>query len=311
MSDQYLDLFANNIAELKSKDFKITQTDKDIWKISPRIITAKSIAFVAITHGEEVVGLHILNEILFRLLENKLQLKGDLYLILGNREAYLKNQRYIKADLNRAYHIEGKSDKYEEQRALSIKKTIQNCAYVLDFHQSVEDTLFPFFILPYNDKPYDWVSYIGPNIPIIEKNALQKITTLSNYVHSIGKYGVTLEVGGSGFDAYQIALGTKVAENIINSADQENFYTSSNRDKASLYTIDYHEDYDVGEVQFIKKFINFETVEKDQIIALKDNKEVKTPIAGQILLYPQVWFKKDSPTAPEGIFAIINNKNPI
>ena len=57
-----------------------------------------------------------------------------------------------------------------------------------------------------------------------------------------------------------------------------------------------------------KKFVNFENIKKGQVIALKDNKEITAPISGQIVLYPRSWFKKNSTTAPEGIFALVNHK---
>ena len=112
-------------------------------------------------------------------------------------------------------------------------------------------------------------------------------------------------------NSYQIALGADIAENIINSADQQYFQISENRKKSAIYKIDYHEYYDEGEVIFAKKFINFEAVKKGQVIALKNNKEISAPISGQIILYPRAWFKKDSPTAPEGIFIIVNREKPV
>ncbi|MEM6339248.1 MAG: succinylglutamate desuccinylase/aspartoacylase family protein, partial [Pseudomonadota bacterium] len=301
-------LFETNINEVR-KIIAVEKIDEDIYKITSKSTTAKSVAIVGITHGEEVAGLHIINEILFRIIEGKLQIDKDLYLILGNRKAYLKNQRYTDTDLNRSYWIESQSDKHEEQRALKIKNAIKNCSYVIDIHQTVEDTLFPFFIAPNSErKIYDWISYIGSDIAIIQREPSDKISTLSSYVCSQNNYGVTLEVGGNGFDTYQIALGTKIAENIINSADKQFFQISKNRQRAQIYKIDYHEDYDEGEVIFSKKFVNFEKIKKGQIIALKDNKEITAPISGQIVLYPSSWFKKDSTTAPEGIFIIVNHK---
>lgn len=308
MNDQYLKLFETNIDAVK-KIITVEKIDEDIYKLTPKSITAKSVAVVGITHGEEVAGLHIINEILFRIIEEKLTINGELYLILGNRKAYLKNQRYIDTDLNRSYWIESQSDNHEEQRALKIKNSIKNCSYVIDIHQTVEDTLFPFFIAPNSsDKLYDWISYIGPDISTIQRQISEKITTLSSYICSQNNYGTTFEVGGNGFDSYQISLGTKIAENIINSANKQSFQVSENRKKPSIYKIDYHENYDEGEVIFSKKFVNFEKIKKGQVIALKDNKEISAPISGQIVLYPRSWFKKDSTTAPEGIFAIVNHK---
>lgn len=307
MSDQYLKLFETNINAAK-KTIAVERIDEDIYRLTPKSITAKSVAIVGITYGEEVVGLHILNEILLNLIEGKLTIKGELYLILGNRKAYLKNQRYIDTDLNRSYWVESQSNKHEEERALKIKNSIKNCSYVIDIHQTVEDTLFPFFIVPNsNNKLHEWISYIGPDIAIIQKPISEKITTLSSYICSQNNYGVTIEVGGSGFDSYQITLGTKIAENIINSADKQYFQISENRKKTSIYKIDYHENYDKEEVVFAKQFVNFEKIKKGQIIALKDNKEIPAPISGQIVLYPRSWFKKNSITSPEGIFAIVNH----
>ena len=208
MSDQYLKLFANNIAAVK-KVITVEKIDEDIYKLTPKSVTAESVALVGITHGEEVIGLHILNEILFRLIEGKLTIRGELYLILGNRKAYLKNSRYTDTDLNRAYWVESESDKHEEQRAFKIKNSIRNCSYVIDFHQTVEDTLFPFFFLPNHDnKLYDWISYIGPDIATIKKPLSEKITTLSSYVISQNNLGVTLEVGGNGFELISNCAGS-------------------------------------------------------------------------------------------------------
>jgi succinylglutamate desuccinylase len=82
MSDQYVELFENNLAAIK-EELEVEQVSEDIYRLSPKTITVKPVALVGITHGEEVIGLHILNEILRRLLEKKLYLKGELFLILG------------------------------------------------------------------------------------------------------------------------------------------------------------------------------------------------------------------------------------
>lgn len=309
-SEQHLKHFTKLITALSKEDnYRVKSVDSDIYYISPQPSkkTNKSIALVALTHGDEVIGLHILNEFILKILEKKLILNGDLYLILANRDAYLKNQRYLDVDLNRVYGKKLPSTLIEEKRVQKIKPIIDKCDYIVDIHQSIEDTLHPFFILPYTDESYRWVSQAAPNIPVIFQEISNKVTTLSSYGTAKGKMAVTFEVGGSGVDVYQLELGSNVVQQFVELAHGSPQVANKHhlRSHAPVYNIQHFEPYKQGRVQFSKKFVNFESVTKGQTIALVDDKVVKSPMEGKIILYPRKWFSPDSTSKADGLFFIL------
>ncbi len=160
---QYLDEFESLITLLGAV-YNVIEVEHDIYRITPKNIEYKnaSIALVALTHGEEVIGLHIFNALLNQLLyQGKICIEGPLYLIVANRRAYLKNQRYIDTDLNREYGDE-KSEMLENKRAKVIKAVVDQCDYIIDLHQCMHPTIIPFFILPYSPENLSWVRWVAP-----------------------------------------------------------------------------------------------------------------------------------------------------
>lgn len=300
-----------NLIKLTSKIFDIKNISNDIYLIKSNNNLNKnnsSIAIVALTHGDEIIGLDILIELLYNLLEKKLSLSTDLYLIIANKMAYLKGQRYIENDLNRVYSKQPNC--LESKRASVIKEAIEHCDYIVDIHQTIEDTFNPFFILPFNKEQETWIRSISPNIPIVARENVETITTLSTYGFLNQKRAVTFEVGGSGVDLYQLELGFSIIKEFISYASQEKNVVVTNSKERSLsevYRMSYFHPYSKndGEVKFHKKFTNFEMIEKEQTIAMVGKKTICSPIEGKILLYPRKWFKEDSNTKPDGIFTIL------
>ena len=165
--------------ELK-KDF--TKVAEDIYLLKPQTVRerAPTIALTAITHGDEIIGLALFIKLLEDYLDGKLTILGPIYFIIANRAAYFKQQRYIEADLNRLY---GNSTEktLESRRAEVIKPIIDLCDYSIDIHQCIEDTLTPFFILPYSEDNIDWINQVVPEIPFVIRKELKAATTLSSY----------------------------------------------------------------------------------------------------------------------------------
>ena len=301
----YIKLFEEAISALNDNLYVFEQVYPDIYKLSKKGNNGASVGLVALTHGDEIEGLHILTEITRMISRNELVIKGDIYLILANKQAYLKNQRYIEKDLNRLYGQQSLGSTIEEKRVVQIKEVLQRCDYVVDFHQTIEETLYPFFILPFNQEAYEWITAIASDVPIILRNVSKAITTLSSYVESLGKKGVTFEVGSNGIDKKQLALGVRIAINVLDFA-----YNGKKNHlvpilKASVYDLKYLQSYSTGKVKFRKKFKNFEQVEEGETIAYLDGSEVITPISGKLLLYPQKWFKPGATTKPDGLFFVM------
>ena len=74
---------------------------------------------MAVTHGNEVAGIAVINRLLEHIQENVDFLSFSLGIILGNTPASRENVRFRQRDLNRSFDFKGESNTYEvhEQRS--------------------------------------------------------------------------------------------------------------------------------------------------------------------------------------------------
>lgn len=90
------------------------------------------IVIVGAIHGNEPVGVKASIEYLEHLKQNKIELqKGKIIFILGNPQAFEKNQRFIGTNLNRAF-VNNPKDDCEGQRVLEIRKYLESFKYTED-----------------------------------------------------------------------------------------------------------------------------------------------------------------------------------
>lgn len=196
-----LDKFYNLIRKL-SNSFLVEEMAEDIFRISPYKLTSnnpKKLLISSLTHGDEIIGIHLLVELLEKLNSNDIQLNCILHLSISNKEAFLANQRYIDVDLNRSYSSKDITKK-EVKLAHKIKKIADISDYILDIHQTIQPTISPFFILPYSEEYYLWLSNLIPEIPVILRRDIENATTLSTYGYLKNKFAVTIEVGANGVE---------------------------------------------------------------------------------------------------------------
>ena len=159
----------------------------------------------ALTHGDEIVGLPIINKILKSLYDSK---KYNFAVMLNNIEAYSKQSRFKDFDLNRSF---GKTlsnirnDAYEFNRAQQIKTAIikTNPAYIIDLHQTIEDSVAAFAVIPEQKNLIQMANYISSDTPILsfKQSGFSKIgMTLIEYANSINIPAIVFEVGQKGFN---------------------------------------------------------------------------------------------------------------
>ena len=72
-------------------------------------------------HGDEVIGIEIINSLLRRLSSKEISCAINLGFLLGNVEAARQSKRYLEEDLNRSFGLK-RIDKIEEKRAREISK---------------------------------------------------------------------------------------------------------------------------------------------------------------------------------------------
>ena len=124
---------AMSIFERVKKEGEVAPFIEEYGKGTP-IIT-----FVACMHGNEVVGLHILE-----ILRKQSIFQGTMRLVVANPKAVFANKRYINHDLNRCFPGR-KNGTYEERLAYRLEKQLSDSDFLVDLHTTTAQT--PSFII--------------------------------------------------------------------------------------------------------------------------------------------------------------------
>ena len=124
------------------------------------------LTLMALTHGDEVYGLEVLNKVLECFALQVLQPKISVVLILGNVAATRAHERFLEQDLNRSFSATN-SQNLEGRRAQSLSKILAETGYLVDFHQTREPTMSPFFIFPYTRENLDFAKILENTLPIV------------------------------------------------------------------------------------------------------------------------------------------------
>eukprot|EP00026_Physarum_polycephalum_P002624 Phypoly_transcript_02631.p1 GENE.Phypoly_transcript_02631~~Phypoly_transcript_02631.p1 ORF type:complete len:853 (+),score=145.66 Phypoly_transcript_02631:90-2648(+) len=123
-------------------------------KVGDKDHHAKKLLITVAVHGDEVCGVHAVNELISEgFFDETKNFEGiSLAIILGNPLAYLRRQRYVDQNLNRTMlpHLFERGG-YESYRAKKICQAITDSDVFLDIHSTSADT--PPMALPAeNDK---------------------------------------------------------------------------------------------------------------------------------------------------------------
>ncbi len=214
-----------------SSVYEIQEVAPYILKFSPKKSLKKApvLGLLGLTHGNEHIGLPILNTIAESLINGTLNVDCEVYLGLGNIPAALENKRYLEEDLNRCFALTSR-ETLESRRARELEVHMLNhCDYLIDIHQTAHVSEAPFFIFQYtNEECLTQVNRWNPVTPwnkgipvVLQENQIGTDTGLSTdeYIRKKGKFGVALELGQLGSDSYQ-DLGLKICLNALNTVNE-------------------------------------------------------------------------------------------
>ena len=219
-----LDIFSN-FKDQESDSCRITQEGPYILKVHNRNKKSNiTYGFLALVHGNELLGLPILNYLIQSILDGKIQVQSDLYFGLGNLPAAFANKRFIDEDMNRCF---GKTDKnsIESQRSRELETfMLDHCDYLVDIHQTISSAQDPFFIFQYtNERCIQVMQKWNPGIPVIlQQDPLGENTGLcaDEYMRSRGKFGAALELGQLGTNEH-FDLGMEVCKRALSLTPQK------------------------------------------------------------------------------------------
>lgn len=154
-----------------------------------------------LTHGDEVVGIEAINLILEKILVDATPPAISLGFLLNNVPAARAGVRFLEKDLNRSF-LRQEITHLEEKRAAQISNYITKAAFLIDYHQTIEPTESPFFIIQHYPHLIELAHELAPQLPIVTFPPMglsYSGKTLNEFAYSIGVPSLALEWGQKGF----------------------------------------------------------------------------------------------------------------
>lgn len=200
----------------------VTEAGPDILKFSPQHKkSAKKIkiGLMALVHGNEIIGLPILNTLLNGLVSGLIQTEHEIIFGLGNLPAANADRRFLENDLNRSFGLAAEQTA-EDLRAREIEKyLLDEVDYLIDLHQTIQHTLTPFFIFQFSSKNcLSHVSLMNSRFPtILQFDTIGETQGLSSdeYLRGRGRFGVALELGQIGLTPEKFDVGVATCARFI------------------------------------------------------------------------------------------------
>jgi succinylglutamate desuccinylase len=280
--------------------------------VSPVPGKTYALTLMAVTHGNEVGGIAVLNHILQLIHHGVVQVPFPMVIGLANPQASLANERFLERDLNRSFGRQA-NDTHEDRRARQLEKVLAHTGYFVDFHQTIEPSLSPFMIFPYQQPSYKFARQIAPDVPIVTHwgTSFSKGGACSDeFVNRNEGVGVTIELGHKGFSPYQEGIGLRVALQAIQTVKQRLLGETlkSPTTEPEIYTWAQVLPFPDGDAGLDEGWYNFRQVEKGQRLGLANGQEIRAEASGPIL-FPK-YVTSPEQTRPKEICRIMKRVRP-
>lgn len=254
-------------------------------------------------HGNEKAGVKALKKVFKTLASRQVKLRGNFYGFYGNLSALQENVRYSSVDFNRIWmpsHVFNDDDRlageFKEQRQLyNMFRAIVNNSTVpvtfLDLHTTSASTV-PFVTI--SDSLNNRSFAAGFNLPIVLGIEEYLNGALLSFLNEYGYRAIGFE-GGQHYDEMAVKNCTAfiwqcLANLKLIKTDgipeykkhTERLYITA---KPTFYQIDYK--YHIAPLEDFKMysgFVNFQKVQKNQPLALSNERMVKADKKGYIFM---------------------------
>lgn len=213
----------------------------------------------SIIHGNETGSLPATIEIIQKLIAKKILYGGKISFFLGNKKAALQNKRFIDHDLNRCFAEQNNTTlSHEKKRALDLKNLLITADVFIDFHQTTRPSLESFYIFAMHKQSYLWARAIGSSRIFVTRRSSKPYSIegmcSDEYVRSLNKPGITLELGQQGINQYSTEVCLKAIINTIKTMD---LIKLKNRNIIQLAKK--NQDFKILEMKYSEKFHNNNT----------------------------------------------------
>ena len=118
------------------------------------------VVFGIMVHGDETGALPAAIQFAHELTSGAQPYVGRVSLFIGNPAAGLAGRRFLEADLNRVF-IDTDADSIEHRRSRQLRRILDTADLFVDFHQTIEHTVSPFYIFPWSPQGEAWVRALG------------------------------------------------------------------------------------------------------------------------------------------------------
>lgn len=287
--------FHSSVRGLSACGYQVREEIENGYVITPPETEGEGIllTLMALTHGDEVAGLVVLNELLEFLQEGVVALRGGLALLLGNYAAALAGKRFLQRDLNRSFASQGEA--LEVQRARELTTVLKRTKHLIDFHQTTEPCMTSFTIFPFQRRSLALAQLVLREKPVVTRFSgcfSQDGMCSDEYVQEHGRVAITVELGQKGFDTEQIAQGVLVALRGLVSVNAE---LVCDEVAVPVYTfaqvINCPQD---SEVELVEGLYNFQKVVRGEQLAVVDGQVVVAEQDG-VVLFPKYKFARHHP----------------
>lgn len=282
-------------AKSNSSCGEVQMVAPDILKFSPKSSSTKKmkIGFLSMIHGNETIGLPILNTLLSQLLLGVISSDFEIFFGLGNIPAAYADKRFLQKDLNRCFG-QLHTETAEDQRAREIEKYLLNeVDYLIDLHQTVQHTMNPFFIFQYSSQNcFSHLALMNSMFPtILQFDAIgdnQSFLSTDEYLRSRGRFGVALELGQIGLTNEKFETGLIVCRDFINKLKSYENFENINKPfigKINFPLFEIKERLLATENESVldERWSNFARFQKGQVLGSSIKGAIVAPIDGSVL----------------------------
>lgn len=258
-------------------------------------------------HGNEQAGVLASQDVLHKIKEEKIRFEGNLFMILGNIKALKKGIRFKDVDLNRIWSkenidkINGESlilnnEVKEQIEIYKIIKDILNSNkgpfYFIDLHTTSSSTV-PFITISdsLNNRKF------SSNFPLPVVLGIEEYLDgpLLTFINEFGHIAIGFEGGQHDNPQSVINMEAFIWKALVRSKCVKKTNISNYKKyketfsnlccKYDFFEIIYRHHIKRGEdFKMNKGFINFEKINKNQILAQSNNKSIKAVSAGSIFM---------------------------
>ena len=162
-----------------------------------------SVAIVGGTHGNELTGIHLINNLAGGI--HSLPDSLDYSFLIANPDAVAANTRFIDVDLNRQFTLNNLAYQANSLYELNLAQTINRkigpkdnprTDLVIDIHNTTSHMGATLIVLESNDFYRNMAAYLKQHMPSAHILVEDEVSYLEHpYLCTCGRYGIMLELG--------------------------------------------------------------------------------------------------------------------